>query len=238
MEKVLFIFLIGQLSWSGICFSKQLDKNPCTPDPVSKEYYWLGFSLMTEKEIGGDSRLFKRPLLIVVEEKDSVEMRYLSALSKTKFKRNKLKDDCSNCHLWFTSKNVNKKWKMENYYGFVKTKFDTLNQLQWYKPLFDSELLLGAEECEKLSFIAGVFLRTGRVDSANVLSLTIDESPIKAACIAKLIESLGCTDINVENQSNVVVQEIILKHRTNISFLPSTKVALFIKNEIVIKKEK
>ena len=222
IRKALFFLFSVSCNYSAFAFE------------ISPEFYCLGFSGENEKEIGCNCPPSESLLQIWIEEKDSLEMDYLTDISSLKFKRNKYIEDCSNCHLSFTSKNVNKNWVMGKYFEYTRTTHYSLTQTQWYQPHFKSEFILMATEIEKLSFIAGLFLRSGKIDSLG-LNLTIDESPEKAICIFKLLELLGCNDVIIDIQNNVLNDGFILNQRAIISFKPNEEIKNFLKREIEIK---
>ena len=189
---------------------------------ISPEFYCLGFSEENEKEIGCNFPPSESLLQVWIAEKDSLEMDYLTDISSLKFKRNKYVEDSSNCHLSFTSKNVNRNWIMGKYFEYTRTAYDSISQMHFYQPHFKSEFIFEAEVFEKLSFVAGLFLRTGKTD-ALIMNLTIDESPEEAACIFKLLELLGCNDVIIDIQNNVPDNGIILNQRAIISFIPTPR---------------
>ncbi len=202
---------------------------------VVPEFYWLGYSTSTEKEIGCSSLPDKLPLYIYIEEKDSLKMSYLIEITTIKFKRNKYQADCSNCHQWFTSKKPPKSWTEGKYFDFDSTKFDSVDQVQWYKPYFKTAFLLNAKKIEKISYLKGLYLSSGKKDSSQI-TLTIYENIGKSNATKKLLHSFGIEEVTIKIETNFVENGLVLENKAEITFLPSQELLFELEKEIEINK--
>jgi hypothetical protein len=200
---------------------------------ISSEFYWIGYSKESEKEFGCSIDPVELTITIYSEEKDSLERMRLTDVTKVKFKRNKRQKDCSNCHLGFTSSKVNKSWVTGNYFSYSKTEIDSAN-IQWYKPKFKSDVLFTATETEQMSFIAGLFLQSGKTDSIKA-TFYIDDSPEKAKCAFEILQSLGCENVTMQTNMDLTEQRIIIDPRDTLSFEMTKTLIKFLEKEIKIK---
>lgn len=231
-----YLFSILLLVLSAIIARSGSVKGSVIQHEISKEFYWLGFSMPTENLFCTGTNSWELPICIEVHEKHIAEMNHISEICNVKFKRNKELKDCSNCHQWFRSVRVNKEWVYEKYYSYEpKAIYDSTSQMQWYKPHFRSEVISNATDNEKLSFLAGTFLRCGKVDN-SLLIFTIDESPEKSLCIKETLDYFKCENISFTSLENIPEDVIIIDNRTIISFSPSPLITAFFKTEIDIRK--
>ena len=209
----------------------------CYPNQVIyPEYYWLGFSIVNEKEFGTQGDPNESLLTDHIHEDNSAEIDHVSKICKVKYKRVKYREDCSNCHRYLISKKVNKEWTLNKYYAFEKTILDS-SGYQWYKPQFKSDFVLNAGEMEKISFISGVFLKYGVPDSSNY-NMTLIESPGKAECAFQVLKFLECENVEMKVQRKTAMDGIIWDHIATISFIPSSKFSTYLTEVVKIRSRK
>jgi len=189
---------------------------------IDKIYYLLG----TQDDYLGRERFDnKYDIVISLHESQFAEIERIEEVTGLKFEKLEKQDNCSNCHEFFNLKSENDVKIINSFYKFRK--FDYLN----YFPLrgtLKCRKLLKADENEKLSFIAGLFLFCGEMES-NYYRISLANSPERFKCVEKVIIKLGSTIISKKKYHNIPNVYIL-------DFTPSERLKKIIDYEIERKK--
>ena len=195
---------------------------------LNKEFLWLGYAAHNEKRFGIKSNPYRFRLTDYVHENDSLEMALISELCGVKYKRSRPLKDCSNCDKWFYSKKVNKKWLLSKYYQLSPLYKDD-NGFQWYQPYFKEKIILNADSVQQASFITGLFLKNGAIDSLGY-QITLKASPTIAAMTAKTLKILRSTNVSHNITLNQTIDGFVWSQVSIIRFKPKNYLQKFLYN--------
>lgn len=119
--------------------------------------------------------------------------------------------------------------KINSYYNYLPSGIYTANHDTVYSGKLKPENI--STKLEKLSFLAGAFLRDGGKTDANKYFFSIPNSTSKAKLCLDLLNEFNCIDIKYKKLDNIPVGNWI-------TFKPSEKVLEMLRNVEPLKKEK
>lgn len=203
---------------------------------INPKYYVFAFTDNNNCRIGWNSSPSNLVLDISIHKDSIGKLKRIEEVTKFKFRKKAIKEDPNSNYRRFKIKYHNKAdWRMEEFYSFSKLEYDTLTNIQWWLGEFKYESIMNKSKNDKESFLAGLFLAYGKIQS-DTFCIKIKNDSIKFDVFRKLIN---------EFHSYIIEEKVELKIRDNggslndyfyMKFMPSAELKKILEYEIKRKK--
>ena len=221
MKKILFLLLVV---YSGLAFGQ------INLSEIDKQCFLLGtiddyMGHQQTMSSGKDSTYYQLVDIYRQSEKDITLL--IDSLFKLEYNDLRMTNNGAPKGIRLYSKLLST--KINSFYNYSASHSLTMKKDTIYIGRIKTELI--STELEKLSFLAGAFLRDGTITDANEYFFTMPNSTSKAKFCVELLNEFNCSDIKYHVTNRIPVGHWI-------TFKPSEKVLDMFKNIEGMKKEK
>ena len=182
---------------------------------LDKKYYLLG----TLGDYMGRSYPKNNPAywnyIIKLHQSEIGKLKRIEEVSNKKFKANRGKRGCSNCHEFYTLKSFSYARKINSFYKFEREKWKDIMRFNFYTGKLKCDKIIKAGKRKQLSFIAGLFLSAGEKENENY-KISLYNSHYRYECAITLLKQLDSKIISSEIVAGIPASYFIV-------FEPSTE---------------
>jgi hypothetical protein len=184
---------------------------PVKAQELDKLYYILGFGWDYSFPLHYEGDLKSSKMSFNLHESRLSAGYRFSEVTGLKFKKNKPKEDCQNCHQFYSFINIPSFYKLSNFYDFMYSKtnetFYVLGEVEVEKQqgFFKPNVLKNVTQLQMKSYLAGVYLDAGSIQGDTIKFVFHQTLNQKLIVIKDFINTIeGAKFLNVIHRNDEV----------------------------------